>query len=242
VDFAEGHFLPVYERVFDRAGVGPGIRLLDIGCGAGLATCRAAERGAEVAGLDAAEASIAIARERAPHGDFRVGEMEELPWPDATFDIVTSFNGFQFAADMDHALCEARRVARPGGRVAMVVWGPDGTCDIPPIMGAVLDLLPPRPFSAQASVPLSAPGRMEALLTAAGLTIVTGGEVDTVFEFSDLEAALRGLMAAGAAVAVIDRVGLDPVRRTVAEALAPFRTPAGGYRLRNRFSYVIASN
>src|ERR671938_333072 len=123
---AEGFFRPVYETVFTAAGVRPGTRLLDVGCGPGLADHLAAQRGAQVAGLDAAEASVAIARERTPQGDFRVGEMEELPWPDHIFDVVTSFNAFQFAGDLGDALRAARRVARSGGRVAMVVWGAPG--------------------------------------------------------------------------------------------------------------------
>src|SRR5918911_4675678 len=85
---AEGFFRPVYEAVFQAAEVGAGTRLLDVGCGPGLAAHLAAQRGAHVAGLDAAEASLVIARERTPEGDFRAGEMEELPWADNTFDVV----------------------------------------------------------------------------------------------------------------------------------------------------------
>jgi SAM-dependent methyltransferase len=237
----EGFFRPVYERVFEELGVGPGTRLLDVACGPGLATQLAARRGAEVAGLDAAEASIAIARERAPQGDFRVGAMEELPWPEATFDVVTSFNGFQFAADLMNALREARRVVQPGGRVAMLVWGRDEECDIPRVMAAVRELLPPAPPSAQVSVPLSAPGRMEALLREAGLEPLTGGEAGCPIEFPDAETAVRALMSAGAAVAVVQRVGAEPVRRAIVEALAPFRRGEGGYHLQNRLRYVIAT-
>lgn len=237
----EGFFRPLYERVLDETGVRPGTTLLDVACGPGLAAQLAARRGASVAGLDAAETSIAIARERTPQGDFRVGDMEALPWPAAAFDVVTSFNGFQFAADLMNALRQARRVTRTGGRVAMVVWGPDETCDTPAIMAAVRELLPPQPPSAQAAIPLSAPGRVEALLGEAGLTPSTSGDVDCPFEFRDLEMALRGLMSAGPAVAVVQRKGAEPVRRAITEAIAAFRTAAGGYRLHNGFRYVVAS-
>src|SRR5262249_33881092 len=111
-DLGEAAFRPLYEAVLDVAGGRAGTRLLAGGCGPGLAALLAARRGAEVAGLDAAETSVAIARERTPAGDFRVGEMEELPWPDGTFDVVTGFNAFQYAADPINALREARRVAR----------------------------------------------------------------------------------------------------------------------------------
>jgi SAM-dependent methyltransferase len=237
----EALFRPVYERVIDETAVGPGTRLLDVGCGPGLAAQLAAARGACVAGLDAAEASLAIARERIPAGDFRQGEMEELPWPDGTFDVVTSFNAFQFAADLEHALREARRVTAAAGRVAMVVWGHDEDCEVAGLMAALRELLPPRPTNVQAGVPLSTPGRMEALLDQAGLTPRSGGDVDCPFTFADLETAVRGFMSAGAAVAIVQRVGAEPVERALVEALTPFRTSVGGYSLRNRFRYVIAA-
>jgi 2-polyprenyl-3-methyl-5-hydroxy-6-metoxy-1,4-benzoquinol methylase len=75
---------PVYAAVFDKAGLGAGMRYLDAGCGSGLATQMAAERGAAIFGLDAAEPLLAIARSRVPQGDYRVGELE-----DDSFDMVT---------------------------------------------------------------------------------------------------------------------------------------------------------
>lgn len=59
-----------------------------------------------------------------------VGEMEELPFADAAFDAVTSFNAFQFAGDPGRALREAGRVCRQGGTIAMLVWGPKDDCDL----------------------------------------------------------------------------------------------------------------
>jgi ubiquinone/menaquinone biosynthesis C-methylase UbiE len=137
----EGFFRPVYKRVLEETRVGPGTRVLDVACGPGLAARLSAGRGAVVAGVDAAATSIAIARERTPQGDFRVGDMEALPWPDAAFDVVASFNGFQFAADLLHAVREARRATRAGGYVAMVVWGLEEACDTPAVMATVRQLL-----------------------------------------------------------------------------------------------------
>ena len=57
-----------------------------------------------MSGLDAAEALLDVARKRTPSGDFRQGEMEELPFADGTFDVVTGFNSFQYAADPVNAL------------------------------------------------------------------------------------------------------------------------------------------
>lgn len=237
----EAAFEPVYKRIFDEARVTHGTRLLDVGCGSGLAACLASQRGAQVAGLDASEPSLAIARRRTPQGDFRYGEMEELPWADGTFDVVTSFNAFQFAENMARALQEAARVAKPGGHVAMVVWGPDEACETISTIAVVRKLLPPAPPSDTQAPPLWAAGRMETLMAQAGLTPQTRGTIDCAFEFSDLDRAVRGLMSAGMMVAAAQAVGAAAVRRTVAASLGQFRTRQGSYRQRNRFSYVIAT-
>jgi SAM-dependent methyltransferase len=98
-NFLEKFHAPLYKSVFDRVGVSRGTRLLDVGCGAGLAAQLAAELGAQVTGIDAAPAFIEIARERVMDGDFLVGDMEELPFAGASFDVVTGFNSFQHAAN-----------------------------------------------------------------------------------------------------------------------------------------------
>jgi SAM-dependent methyltransferase len=239
-DIVEGAFCPLYEAVFDATGVGAGTRLLDIGCGPGLAAQLAAQRGAQVAGLDAAEASLLIALERTPAGDFRAGDVEELPWPDASFDVVTSFNAVQFAADPVNALRQTRRVTKPGGRVAMAVWGRAEECETMVTVAAVTRLLQPRPGEDRPSA-VPALERPAVLLEQAGLVPLTSGEVECTFAFPDLETAARGLMSAGTLVAAARQVGTDEVRRAVADSLTPFRTSAGGYRQHNRFRFVIAS-
>ena len=239
-ELAEGLFRPAFGAVLGALEIGPGTRLLDVGCGTGLAAQIAAERGATVAGLDAAEASVAIARERTPGGDFRVGEMEALPWPDETFDAVTGFNAFQLAADPANALREAGRVARAGGRVAMLVWGDPRRCDTVTAVAALGPLLPPAPGAAP-PIPFSEPGRIERMMERAGLAALTGGEVDCAHEFADLATAVRALMSAGIAVVATRHAGDEAVRRVLAEALARFRTARGGYRQCNRFRYVVAA-
>jgi ubiquinone/menaquinone biosynthesis C-methylase UbiE len=234
---------PLYEAVFDAAGVEPGTTLLDVGCGPGLAAHLAARRGAHVVGLDAAEASLEIASERTRQADFRAGEMEDLPWADNTFDVVTGFNAFQYAADVVNALCEARRVARPGGRVAMAVWGRAGDCENAALVAALGKLLPPPPPEAPARpgpFALSEPGRVERLLEQAGLEPLASGEVECPFEFPDLETAVRGHMSTGVAEAAIRQAGAAAVQQAIAEAMAPFRTTGGRYCQRNRFRYVIS--
>ena len=74
-----------------------------------------ADRGASGAGIDAAQELIEFAAERTPEGDFRVGDLEALSWPDDSFNAVTGFSVFQFADDKVRALTDAQRVSRAGG-------------------------------------------------------------------------------------------------------------------------------
>src|SRR5215218_2724859 len=109
--FSEDRQLPTYEAALEQTGLESGWRVLDVGCGAGAFLRLVAERGATPHGIDASEALIAFARRRLPDADLRVGEMEDLPWEDDSFELVTGFNSFFFANDMAAALREAGRVA-----------------------------------------------------------------------------------------------------------------------------------
>ena len=122
--FQEPHFQPFYDAVHTRLHITNGTRLLDVGCGIGGAAMLATQRGAQVAGLDASAPSIALASARVPQGDFRVGDMEQLPWPAGSFDAITGFNSVQFAQHPAAALAEASRVLARGGQVGLVIWAP----------------------------------------------------------------------------------------------------------------------
>jgi SAM-dependent methyltransferase len=159
----------VYAAVFDAAGVGEGTSLLDAGRGSGVAAAIAHQRGAKVTGIDAALPFVEIARERIPHADLRVGELEALPYDDDSFDVVTGFASFQYAADPVHALQEARRVTPTGGTVAILTWGQPERCEAAAIIQALGSLLPPPPPGAPGPFALSAPGALEDLVHRAGL-------------------------------------------------------------------------
>jgi 2-polyprenyl-3-methyl-5-hydroxy-6-metoxy-1,4-benzoquinol methylase len=232
---------PLYKSVFDRVGVNRGTRLLDVGCGAGLAAQLATELGAQVTGIDAAPALIEIARERVPDGDFRVGDMEELPYAEASFDVVTGFNSFPHAAKPVVALKEAKRVARVGGQVAMVTWGKPQDCEHASIMAAIAVFLPVPPTGAGGVFALSEPGRLEALLEQAGLTAGESGEIASTFAWPDDETAWKAISSAANTVMAVRYVGEQKVRQAVLDSLAPFITSNGGYREENKFRYVIAT-
>src|SRR5918996_1519221 len=91
---SEDQQVPTYEEALRRVGLRPGQLVLDIGCGVGAFLRLVAQRGARPFGLDASQALLDIARERAPDAELRVGEMEALPYQDDTFDLVCGFNSF----------------------------------------------------------------------------------------------------------------------------------------------------
>ena len=231
----------LYPPVFDAAGVGEGTSLLDVGCGSGLAAAIAHERGAKVSGIDAALPFVEIARGRVPGADFRVGELEALPYDDDSFDVVTGFASFQYAADPVHALQEARRVTHPGGTVAMLTWGRPERCDVAAIIRALGSLLPPPPPGAPGPFALSAPGALEDLAQRAGLTTSRAAEFSTRWEYPDRETALRGHLASGPAARAIKAAGEERVAAAISDAIAPFRTAAGGYTLENSWRYLLTT-
>ena len=108
----------------------PGTRLLDVACGAGQIAIPAARAGARVTGVDIAANSIAQARARAQadglDARFDEGDAEALPYEDAAFDLVVSLFGAMFAPRPERVAAEMARVCRPGGRVVMGNWTPDG--------------------------------------------------------------------------------------------------------------------
>jgi ubiquinone/menaquinone biosynthesis C-methylase UbiE len=230
----------LFEQGLARAGVGPGVSHLDVGCGAGLAAQFSARRGAQVSGLDAAEALLDIARQRTPGAVFRVGEMEELPFADAAFDVVTGFNAFQYAASPKRSLEEARRVARAGARLVIATWGEPAQCEASVYLRALASVLPPPPAGAPGPFALSERGALEALASQAGFTPVALEDVACIWTYADLETALRGLLSAGPAVRAIRTAGESKVRDVVSAAIAAFRDSSGAYRLENNFRYLLA--
>ncbi|GJG89322.1 hypothetical protein tb265_45030 [Gemmatimonadetes bacterium T265] len=239
-EWQEGQARALYDAVFDALRVGPGLTLLDAGCGAGMAAGLAAARGARVAGVDAAEALLAVARARVPGGDFRAGDLEALPFADAMFDAVVGFNAFQYAADPAAALGEARRAARAGAPVVVATWGPPDGMPAASLVGALRPLLPAPPPGAPGPFALSDEAALRQLASAAGLAPERVADVDAVWTYPDVATAVRGLNASGVAQRAIRHAGEAAVSRAHADALTPFRTAEGGVAVRAIFRYLVA--
>jgi SAM-dependent methyltransferase len=214
--------IEAWAAVADRIGIGADTAVLDVGCGSGGFCALAAARGATVHGVDADPAELERARGRVPGGEFRLGLMEDLPWPDDAFEAVTGFNAFQYALDLDLALGEARRVARPGAPIAICKWARPEDNEF---------------FALLIAVGAGRPGGTDPIddaLRRARLDVVVSGDAPAPMEMADEAALEAALVAAGA----LRAPGAD--RRRLLDSASPFRRSDGSYRFENRLRYLIA--
>lgn len=239
-DIQETQHLPVYHAVLDRLGIGKGTMFFDAGCGAGRAAQLASERGARVAGLDAAPNLLEIARHRVPLGEFRLGDLENLPWADATFDFSSGFNSFQFAGNPTAALTEAKRVTRRGGLVAVVAFSDPEGMDVVSMLTALQHLLPPLPPGAPGPFALSKGNALREFGEQAGLETVDVFDTDCPWQYPDLDTALRGFRSSGVAMRAIDRTSVAAVDEVHSEVLARFRNPDGTFTIGCSFRCLLA--
>jgi SAM-dependent methyltransferase len=231
---------PVYRHVLDRTMIGSGTTVLDCGCGAGRFARMAADRGGRVAGIDAAEQLIAIAAERTPEGDFRTGDLEALPWPDDSFDVVTGFSSFQFADDKIRALAEAARVSRD--LVAVVIPTRVAESGIASVFSPLLPLFPSDALAtmkASGMFALSEPGRLDALLSAVGMAVQADDEIECPVVFQDTKDAVRAFTGSGPMQLAIMESGERTVSEAVRQALTPYTRPDGRVTLPAWYRAVI---
>jgi SAM-dependent methyltransferase len=240
-EHAEAHNRPLFEALLDATLVGAGTRLLDVGCGSGLLVTLASERGADVAGIDITPGLLAVARRRLPAADLREGDMEDLPFANGAFDVVTGVNSFQFAGDPVQALREAARVVRAGGLVAASLFAAPERSESTVVHHALSALSPPAAESEHAPFALSALGNLEAALTTAGLAVIAQGEVRCSWRYASMENAVRGLECSAGGARAIRDAGEPAVRQALLAAMRPFEDAASGVvSMDNVFRWVVA--
>lgn len=238
---AEQATLPLHGAVLDAARVRRGTRLLDAGCGSGLDALLASLRGAKVAALDASAALLEIARARLPDADVREGDLEALPFADASFDAVAAVNSIFYAADMAAAMRELVRVVRPGGRVVVTAWGPIERCEyLATMMKELGPLMPPPPPNAPPGGPaaLGKPGALAAVVSAAGLRVAEQGEVSCPYVLPDAESAWRLHASSGVTQRAIAQSGEDAVHAAITEGDRAYTREDGSIRYENVFLWV----
>jgi SAM-dependent methyltransferase len=241
-EYADTRGAAVTERLLQLSAPGPGERVLELACGpggVGIAAARLVGPGGEVVLSDVVPEMTEIAAARAAAlglGNVHTLtlDLDDLAQPDQAYDVVLCREGLMFARDPAHALAEIRRVLRPGGRVALAVWGPRAAN---PWLGVVFDAV-----SAQLGQPVPPPGipgpfalddpdRLGRLLTGAGLADVTVGEVATPLRDPSFDTWLTRTSAlAGPLAKRLAMLG-DPARRELRArlegAVRPYRTPSG---------------
>ena len=207
--------------------------------GRGGASVLAAERGAQVSGLDAAEGFINFVRERVPSGDFRVGDIQELPYEDDSFDVVIAPNSIQYAEDTVAALRELARVSKPDGRVVVGLFAETEKVEFRHIFKAMGAAMPEPPKSG-GPFALSAPGVLENLIEEAGLTIHSTDEVNCPFSYPDFETYWRGNASAGPTQGMMRVIGAEKLKSVLRAAIEPYWDGNGFTVSPNYFKYVVA--
>jgi SAM-dependent methyltransferase len=204
-----------YVAMHHRLGVDAGDRLLDVACGSGLSIELARLRGAACCGIDASPRLVAVARDRNPESDIRVGDMHALPWDQGSFDVVTSFRGIW--GTTPDAVAEIHRVLRPGGRAGITVWGhikvSSGAWALAPFRLAATE----KVDNQAGMVALGRPGAGEQLLASYGFTDIERVHVPFVWESADPQIYARALASTGPAYEAIQNVGEAEFHRAAVE-------------------------
>jgi SAM-dependent methyltransferase len=241
-DHADARTAPVTQELLLLADPQPGDRVLELACGPGGAGMAAADRvgpTGEVVLSDVVAEMTAIAGRRAAERGLtnvttRELDIERIAEPDAAYDVVLCQEGLMLALNPVEAAKEIRRVLRPGGRVAVAVWGPR---ERNPWLGVVFDtvsaqlgrLLPPPgipgPFA------LSDAGALRAVLAGGGLAGVSIDELSVPMHDATFEAWWERTSAlAGPLANILKALGVDDaraLRRRVRDAVAPYHTATG---------------
>ena len=237
---------PAQDLMLSLAALQPGERVLDVACGTGLVTFRAAEaigpRGF-IAASDISEDMVATvagaAASRGISGDFRRSDAEQLEHPDAAFDAVVCALGLMYVAEPPKAIQEMKRVLKPGGRAAAVVWGARKNCgwaEIFPIVErrTASDVCPM--FFA-----LGTGGTMAEAFRSAGFSDVREERISVPIVFPTADAAI-GAAFIGGPVALahsrFDDATRDGAYAEYLESIETFRR-GGEYHISGEFVAVI---
>ena len=199
------HLAGMHDALVERLEPQQGMQWLDVASGTGEVSLRAARRGAHVVGVDFAPPLVESARRNAAEKGldvrFEVGDAERLGFDDAEFDVVTSSIGAMFAPDQEAVARELARVCRPGGRLGLTTWTPEGR--IGAMFRVLAEFQPPPPPGVRSPLEWGREERLRELLS--GTFEIDVEERDVPFEIESGEDAWE----------------------LFSEAFAPLRTLAG---------------
>jgi SAM-dependent methyltransferase len=213
----------VNQAVLDAVTAGPGTSLLDVACGPGWLSAAAAQRGAVVSALDFAENMVLLARSRCPEADVRIADAESLPFEPDRFNAVVCSFGILHLPNPEHAVSEAYRVLRRGGRYAFTCWLPP---DRNPFFGLVLGSIQ-RHGTMNVNLPAGPPlfrfgdpAECEKVLTAAGFGSVSVTELPILWPFASPENVVPVVLASTARVGPMLAMQSPEQRQKIETAIA----------------------
>jgi len=241
-EYVDSRSVELTEKMLERSAPRSGERVLELACGPGSVGLAAAERvapGGEVVLSDVAVEMTAIAAARAEalglgNVSTRVLDLEGIDEPDSSYDVVLCREGLMLVPDPERAAREMLRVLRPGGRLALAVWGPR---ERNPWLGVVFDAVgaqlgaPVPPPGIPGPFSLDDAGKLERLLSESGVADLAIEEVPVPLHapsFEDWWARTRALAGPLAKVlASLPEDALREIRARLQEATRPYETPSG---------------
>jgi SAM-dependent methyltransferase len=222
--------------LIDAAGVRPGHRVLDVGCGPGPLTSALARRlgAGNVAAVDPSEPFVEACRARVPGADVRIGVGERLPFADGSFDVALAQLVVQLMEDREAGVREMARVTRTGGAVAACVWDARRMPLLRSFWDAALAVAPERASAIDDGrrVGYEQPEELGALFQQCGLDDVSTGELTVHAAYESFDDLFRpfaaGVGHSGACFGSLDGAGQSAL---AADAHRRLGSPTGGFTL-----------
>ncbi len=227
---------PLWLLMMAMGGVVRGKRFLDAGCGGGGASVIAHRLGAIVSGFDATPEFINICRERLPGVKFDLGDLEDLPYADGSFDVVFAANSLQFTYDPAKALSEFKRVLAPHGKAVVAAFTEVQRNDMASVMMAMRSLAPEPPKVGPFA--LGKRELVEAAIRTSGIKLLRWEEIPFDIVYPNLDDCWETARSTGSLQAMINLHGEQTVREAHRTAHLAFVQPGGEVHLKN-YSRVL---
>lgn len=240
-EFQEPLQKPQWEAIFDEVNLTSNSNFLDAGCGGGGACLLAEQRGAKVTGIEAAPAMVEFAQKQVPSGKFTVGDIQELPYEDNTFDVVLASSSLQYTEDRLETLRELKRVTKKNGLIAVTLWSVPEKVEYRKVFEAVKKLLPSPP-AGKGPFELSMGTVLENLMESVDLNIIVSKEVHCPFQYKNFEMFWKVNMSTGPIQMALKTINEDTLEGELRKVVSSNQAGDGTIHIDNYFKYVVGKN